>query len=147
MHHRETAIIMSFPRIMRTTLRKMIYGFQGSQSDMNQLNDTMRRTLLILKDRGPKTMTQLHQAIGREKGSMTTVVGRLIEKGLVERKSVPHDRRLVNIDLTASGRKKTDILKKEIALFIHDKLGKLPPAEQERFYQAVEVLSDISKKL
>jgi DNA-binding MarR family transcriptional regulator len=147
MHHREIAIIMGFPRIMHTTLRKMICGFQGSQSDLNRLNDTMRRTLLILNDRGPQTMTQLHHAIGREKGSMTTVVGRLIEKGLAQRKSVPHDRRKVNIDLTASGWKKTDILKKEIALFIREKLRKLPRTDQDRFYQAVETLNDISQKL
>ena len=92
-------------------------------------------------------MTELHHAIGLEKGSLTTVVDQLIEKTLVERKRDVGDRRKVNILLTALGRKKVDTLRMEIANYIKKSLDGLPAKDRERFYKAVKVLIDISGKL
>lgn len=147
MNHPELEMIMRFPRILHTTMRKMVRGFQSSQHEVNRLNDTLRRTLLILHDQGALNMTQLHHFIGREKASMTAAVDRLIEKGLVERKSVAHDRRKVKIDLTPSGRRKTDIFTQEIAEHIRGNLGKLPAKDRDRLFHAFTILDEISLKL
>jgi DNA-binding MarR family transcriptional regulator len=92
-------------------------------------------------------MTELHYAIGLEKGSLTTVIDHLIAKTLVERKGDARDRRKVNILLTALGRKKVDILRMEIANYIKKSLDKLQAKDRERFHRAVKVLTDISRKL
>jgi DNA-binding MarR family transcriptional regulator len=147
MLRRDLEIIMSFPRVIHHTMRKLRCGFHGSQPELNQLNDTQRRTLLYLDDKEAMTMTQLHRFIGLEKGSLTSVVDQLIKKSLVQRKRVAGDRRKVEIDLTAFGKNKVGILKKEIAEYIHGKLQQLTPDDRKRFYQAVETLSDISRKL
>ena len=113
MENKELELITDFPKTTHVILGKMMRGFQSSLEDMN-LNQTMRRALLILYDKGETTMTELHHAIGLEKGSLTTVVDQLIEKTLVERKRDIGDRRKVNILLTALGRKKVDTLRMEI---------------------------------
>ena len=92
-------------------------------------------------------MTELHHCLGLEKGSMTPVVDRLVDLHLVKRDSVAGDRRKVKIVLTRLGRETAELLKVEIAEFIREKLDKLDPADRERFYQAIEILSDISRKL
>ena len=70
-----------------------------------------------------------------------------MELELVERKSVIGDRRKVEIELTAMGYKQTKSLKVEMAEFIREKLQKLSADDRQRFYQAVEVLGAICKKL
>ena len=146
MENRELEIIIRFPKITHEILDKMMHGFQSSQGEMN-LNRTQGRALLILYDRGQTTMTVLHRIIGLEKGSLTTVIDQLIEKELVERKRDAEDRRKVNISLTSMGHEKVGILRMEIASYIKNKLERLPVKDRERFYRAVEALTDISLKL
>jgi DNA-binding MarR family transcriptional regulator len=146
MENKELELITEFPKTAHVILGKMMRGFQTSLEDLN-LNQTMRRALLILYDKGETTMTELHRAIGLEKGSLTTVIDQLIEKRLVERKRDVGDRRKVNILLTALGRKKVDILRMEIANYIKKSLDTLQARDRERFYRAVKVLIDISGKL
>jgi DNA-binding MarR family transcriptional regulator len=146
MENKELELITEFPKTTHVILGKMMQGFQSSLEDMN-LNQTMRRALLILYDKGETTMTELHHAIGLEKGSLTTVVDQLIEKRLVERKRDVADRRKVNILLTSLGRRNVDTLRMEIANYIKKSLDRLQARDQERFYRAVKVLIDISGKL
>jgi DNA-binding MarR family transcriptional regulator len=146
MENKELELITEFPKTTHVILGKMMQGFQSSLEDMN-LNQTMRRALLILYDKGETTMTELHHAIGLEKGSLTTVVDQLIEKRLVERERDVGDRRKVNILLTSLGLRNVDTLRMEIANCIKKSLDRLQAGDQERFYRAVKVLIDISGKL
>ena len=146
MEQREIDIIMLFPKAAHLSMRKMSQGFEPKKTRL-PVNDTQQRMLMILFHKGPMTMTQLHQAMGLEKGSITSVVDRLIELDLVERKSVAGDRRKVAIELTQTGYGQTESLKVEMAEFIHTKLQKLSEVDRRRFYQAVEVIGEISQKL
>lgn len=146
MKDKELEIIMGFPRVFHVFMREMMHGFQTSQKDLS-LNQTQRRTLLIIHDKGEMMMTALHQIIGLEKGSLTAVIDQLIGMGLVERKRDQKDRRRVNIFLTETGRKKAKILRMEIARHIRNNLERLPAEDRERFYRTVESLIDISRRL
>lgn len=145
MESRELEIIKQFPKITEEIKSKMISGFKSSL-DMN-LNDTQRRTLLYIKHFEKPTMTALHKNVGREKGSLTTVIDQLIGLRLVERKGDPKDRRKVIIILTKEGCKKVEILGRELAEYIRGKLEKLPDKDREGFYHAVQTLADISRLL
>jgi DNA-binding MarR family transcriptional regulator len=145
MRDKELEIIMGFPRVFHVFMRKMMRGFQTSEE--MSLNPTQRRTLLIMYDKGILTMTALHEFIGLEKGSLTTVIDQLIRKGLVKRTRDEKDRRRVNISLSETGRKKVRILRMQIAGHIKKNLERLPAEVRERFYRAVESLIDISNKL
>ena len=66
---------------------------------------TMRqvKTLAVLESRGPLSMTGLAFIMARTVSAMTSIVDRLVERGLIARQSDPHDRRLVICALTTAG--------------------------------------------
>lgn len=65
-----------------------------------------RFATLTLIDRNPGiSQTELSQAAGRDKSSLTPVLDSLVRRGLVERKRMDHDRRAYRLTLTPAGRK------------------------------------------
>lgn len=62
------------------------------------------RTLVLLERMDTARMTDIAIYIGRALSATTTVVDRLVERGLVDRVSDPNDRRLVMCELTDTGR-------------------------------------------
>ena len=62
------------------------------------------RTLVLLERVDSARMTDIAIYIGRALSATTTVVDRLVERGLVDRVSDPNDRRLVMCELTETGR-------------------------------------------
>ena len=61
------------------------------------------KTLFYLAD-GPRRMSGIAERLGVEMPSATTMIGRLVGKGLVERRQDPADRRAVVCSLTQAGR-------------------------------------------
>jgi DNA-binding MarR family transcriptional regulator len=65
-----------------------------------------RFATLALIDRNPGiSQTELSQATGRDKSSLTPVLDNLVRRGLVERKRMDRDRRTYRLTLTPAGRK------------------------------------------
>jgi len=66
---------------------------------------TQWMTLMWLTMRPHGSPTELSQHLGYDMGSLTRVVDELEREGLVHRERSPHDRRAVQIAITAEGRK------------------------------------------
>ena len=66
------------------------------------------KTLALLGEAGPLRMSNIADYLGRALSATTTVMDRLVEKGLVDRVSDPRDRRVVICRLTASGEQAID---------------------------------------
>ena len=62
------------------------------------------KTLALLETRGPLCMTSMADLMSRTVSAMTSIIDRLVEKGLVARQSGPPDRRRVNCALTNEGK-------------------------------------------
>jgi DNA-binding MarR family transcriptional regulator len=62
-------------------------------------------TLTIIARNPGISQTQLSQASGRDKSSVTPVIEDLVRRGLVERKRVRSDRRAWRLKVTANGKK------------------------------------------
>lgn len=62
-------------------------------------------TLTIIARNPGISQTELSQASGRDKSSITPVIEDLVRRGLVERKRVRSDRRAWRLTLTSSGKK------------------------------------------
>ncbi len=62
------------------------------------------KTLFLLENTGPSRMGSIAAALGIAVSATTTVVDRLVERGLVMRLSDPKDRRVVICELTEQGR-------------------------------------------
>lgn len=73
-------------------------GWQGLELTMPQA-----RTMFLLHRQGPTRMGVLSEQLGRGLPSATSMVDRLVRKGLVERVQDPSDRRVVACRLTDEG--------------------------------------------
>ncbi len=62
------------------------------------------KTLVVLSGRGAVRMSQLSQMLGATVSTMTGIVDRLVERGLVERKADAEDRRIVLVQVSEMGR-------------------------------------------
>jgi DNA-binding MarR family transcriptional regulator len=62
-------------------------------------------TLTLIARNPGISQTELSQAAGRDKSSLTPVIEDLVRRGLVERKRLDHDRRAYCLNVTAEGKK------------------------------------------
>lgn len=66
--------------------------------------------LEILYHKGKRTTQQIKEGILIANSSTTYIVDKLCVKGLVKREFAPEDRRVINVEITESGRKLMDEL-------------------------------------
>lgn len=71
--------------------------------EANQLTPTQFIALVTIKDLDETRMTQLADRMGLTPGAVSTLVDRLVDNGLVERRHEPADRRAVFVRLTEKG--------------------------------------------
>lgn len=81
----------------------------GAEHDLSL---TQLRVLGILRDRRPR-MTELATFLGLDKSTMSGLIDRAEQRGLLERGKNPHDKRVVDVYLTLAGRDLTQRLDDE----------------------------------
>lgn len=88
--------------------RKSIRG----STEVEGLRPPQAVFLIVLADRGPVTMSEMAKDAKVHPTVVTRFLDRLVRKGFVERQRDESDRRVVQVDLTAKGRKAADMLLK-----------------------------------
>lgn len=84
-------------------LDDVVVGLRRLTLDRQELSLTAAATLTTLRRSGPVRLTDLAVAEGVSQPSMTALVARLADAGLVERTTDPADRRAVLSTLTPAG--------------------------------------------
>ncbi len=84
-------------------LNRQLHADRLDEWQRSDLSVPQVRTLLLLQRTGPLRMGSIAHQLGRALSATTTVVDRLVEPGLVDRSSDPHDRRVVVCQLTDRG--------------------------------------------
>jgi DNA-binding MarR family transcriptional regulator len=88
--------------------------------------------LIYLREAGrPLTITELARHLLLETPSVTTMVDRLTERGLVERVKDPEDRRKTFVTLTRKGQRLADTIAKPGHQLQEEMFGALEPGERE----------------
>ena len=75
------------------------------------------------------TVGEVSQRLMVSNGNVTTVVGGLVDEGLVDKRPAPHDRRVQIISLTAQGRRQFRIMAEQHELWIADLFAGLGPQD------------------
>jgi DNA-binding MarR family transcriptional regulator len=75
------------------------------------------------------TVGEVSQRLMVSNGNVTTVVGGLVDDGLVDKRPAPHDRRVQVISLTAHGRRQFRIMAEQHELWIADLFVGLEPSD------------------
>ena len=69
----------------------------------NKLSITEFSVLEVLYQKGKQTIQQIGNSILISSGSMTYVIDKLEQKGLLNRNACPDDRRVIHVTLTDDG--------------------------------------------
>jgi DNA-binding MarR family transcriptional regulator len=95
------------------------------------LSLTQLRVLGILRDRKP-TMAELADYLGLERSTVSGLIDRAVQRGLVEKNTDPADGRSVRVSLTAQARRLASVIVAEIGEFMLPLTGRLNAGEQKR---------------
>jgi DNA-binding MarR family transcriptional regulator len=103
--------------------------------------------LRILNDHSQLPISEVGKNLFIPKPQMTALVDRLIQFGMVERTPDAEDRRIVNINLTDSGKKALEECDKLIRNSIRQKLSSLTAEDLEKFLKCTAELREIGTRL
>ena len=96
-------------RFVATTasLYRLVYlGLRNDRIDMRETEMVNQyKTLILLADKGPATISQIADINGCNDSSINKVLDRLEQKNLIEKARSVHDRREVICELAPEGRK------------------------------------------
>lgn len=111
-----TDILEQYRDLIQSMNRDMPHAFVDVNLTMPQL-----KTLMSLYGNERATMGELAEALGASVSTLTGIVDRLVDHGLVARENDPHDRRVVVVRLTTEGTGLVD----QIFLCARDRLGRV----------------------
>lgn len=113
-----------------------VYAQIGRDHD---LTTAQAQVLCTLADR-PHGMAELCTILGLERSSLTGLVDRAAQRGLVVRTADPNDRRAVVVTLTPKGAKAGAAFHDDLIARMDGLLEDLPASERERFARTVNRL-------
>jgi DNA-binding MarR family transcriptional regulator len=157
-------MLMSSHKVMSTQMigqgspqdqiREIVYQIrrlmQAGELYTKELNKTYQvsapqlHCLLALYDHGPLPPSQIARHVMVKSSTITGIIDRLEQKGLVTRLRNSPDRRVITIELTEAGRTLARNAPPPIQHKIADGLKKLPEAEVE---QVINSLSKLTQML
>lgn len=111
------------------------------------INKTEIRPLMALRRDGPVTMQELGAMVGIPKGTLTSVIDRLIRSGLVQRSEHPKDRRKVLVGITNKGMDSADRLDKNLRLHLERVFSGLSAEERNALFQSLKTIHSITNRL
>lgn len=126
---------------------KYLLRFRNEMECQTDLKKNQRKILNILYHESPKTLTQIGKRLDIEKGSLTTLIDVLVEKGLVIRSNDPRDRRKNLIYLSPLGIEVVEQLIGFYAEKMGHSLSEYDPQEVEAFERNMKQVVDFLRKV
>lgn len=112
------------------------------RSELNQYNLSMTEfsVLEVLFHKGKQTIQQIGHSILISSGSMTYIIDKLEQKGLLNRIACPDDRRVIHVVLTANGKDLMEKIMPKHTELVEDLFDSINPDE-------VQILVRLLKKV
>ena len=125
-------------------IRRLMQGSYMYNKELNkryQISAPQLSSLLALYENGPLPPSQIAKYIMVNSSTVTGIIDRLEQKGLVQRSRISTDRRVITVTLTDKGRELAEHAPPPIQEKIVEGLQKLPPHEIEKIVQALTKLT------
>ncbi|MDQ6598750.1 MarR family transcriptional regulator [Bacillus salipaludis] len=127
---------LPFLVLMQTS--KAIHERIKEEMTKNKLSITEFSVLEVLYQKGKQTIQQIGHCILISSGSMTYVIDKLEQKGLLKRNDCPNDRRVIHVTLTDKGNQfMEEIMPKHLEL-IEDMFHSLNSDEAVTLFRLLE---------
>ncbi|MEA2509155.1 MAG: hypothetical protein QOG21_1237 [Actinomycetota bacterium] len=125
--------------VMRLARRLRQQGEEGA-------TPSMLSALASVERLGPVTLSELAQLERVQPPSITKVVARLEDEGLVTRSGDPNDRRISRIALTSKGKRFIEKNRSRKTAYLARGLSNLEPGERDILNEALDVLDRLLKE-
>lgn len=130
---------------MDNTLHYLIMANQMlvQKALLEQLKDTgltigQPKILDYLKDHDGSNQKEIAKACFLEAGSLTTILNKMEEKGLIERRILNGNRRSFHIFMTEEGKKKQQLMSQAFAKIEENALSGVSAEEYQQFFAVYE---------
>jgi DNA-binding MarR family transcriptional regulator len=131
-------------RIIRIQARHMVANGRNGQEE--ELSLSQLHTVHVLHDCGPVTVSQLAAALGVTPPSASTMVDRLVEKGLLSREPSREDRRKVLVSVSPEALKKIDAIEETILHSFVDLVEKIGPKTARMWCQVLKRVREVQEE-
>lgn len=125
-------------------IRRLMQAGELYTKELNkkyQVSAPQFNCLLALYENGPLPLSQIAKHIMVKSSTVTGIIDRLEQKGLVQRVRNSHDRRMITIELTETGNALAQNAPPPIQRKIVDGLKRLPTSEIERIVGGLNMLT------
>ncbi|MGI6037430.1 MAG: MarR family winged helix-turn-helix transcriptional regulator [Limnochordia bacterium] len=99
------------------------------------------QTLLEIGSRKAVTLAVLADALGVDPSTMSRNVTNLVQRGWIQRREHPADRRFLQIQLTPQGEAKYRELKEGLTTYFRQVLQLLPEDDRDQVFRSLELLT------
>lgn len=126
------------------SIRRLLQARELYTKELNKnyhVSAAQLNCILALHENGPLSPSQIAKHIMVNSSTVTGIIDRLEQKGLVERWRISSDRRVITIQLTQTGKKLSENAPPPIQQKIIDGLRKLPYPEREQITHALSKLT------
>jgi len=110
------------------------------QQSLGGLTPSQGSVLATLDRTGPMTMGQLAEEEGISKPSVTGIVGRLVEKGMLEKTQDPDDGRSSIVTITPAGSQLLEQRRRERTAYLASRVASLDAHDRDVLERALEIL-------
>jgi DNA-binding MarR family transcriptional regulator len=110
-----------------------------------QLSPSQTAALATIERHGPLTPSELAERERVQRPTVTRVLARLEESGLVERAADPEDRRCSLVSISAEGSELLDALRARKDAFLSRRIDALDAADREALERAAAILERMLK--
>lgn len=132
----------TFPKIYSSLYLEYLKQYASTYS----VNKTQLRALIIIKNNVAISMTALCNRLNIEKGSLTSMIDDLTEKGYVKKERDRVDRRKYLISITESGEEIASDFVDKLKFKLEERLIKLTEEDKQKYIGAVKTLEEIFDK-
>ena len=116
---------------------------RSSDAEERALTSTQQLVLAAVADGGAQRLGALAEAVGVTGATASRTVESLVALGLVARNADAADRRALQIDATAEGRRLVRRRRTLLARLLDRRLSTLDPSERDRFIAVFTDLNDL----
>lgn len=102
------------------------------------LTPAQLRVLFALKGKREIKMNEMARFLHVTPGTLTVMIDRLCQEGLVERLSAPEDRRSIIVKLTPAGESLLMSFRRELAKHVAHFFTRIPPGERQELVRHLE---------
>jgi DNA-binding MarR family transcriptional regulator len=111
-----------------------------------QLSPSQTAALATIERHGPLTPSELAERERVQRPTVTRVLARLEEAGLVDRAGDPQDRRSSLVTISGDGRELLEVVRARKDAFLARRIDALEPADRETLDRAAAILERMLKE-